>query len=91
MFLDEKKENSSIDNKMQTGFSKFLKCLNLYLDLDLFDDLIIYKDSQVKIYGSVILENGAIIHVTSSYHSKAWFSNIFILMNSKESNDYQSD
>ncbi len=71
MFLDEKKEDSSIDNKMQTGFSKFLKCLNLYLDLDLFDDLIIYKDSQVKIYRSVILENSAIIHVISSYHGKA--------------------
>ena len=69
MFLDEKKEDSSIDDKMQTGFSKFLECLNLYLDL--FDDLIIYEDSQVKIYGSVTLENGAIIHAISSYHGKA--------------------
>ena len=73
---------------MQTGFSKFLEYLNLYLDLDLFDDLIIYKDSQIKIYGSVILENDAIIHVTSSYHDKAWFSNISILINFEESNDY---
>ncbi len=76
---------------MQTDFSKFLKCLNLYLDLDLFDDFIIYEDSQVKIYRSVTLENNAIIYVISSYHSKAWFSNIFILINSEESNDYQSD
>ena len=47
---------------MQTDFSKFLKCLNLYLDLDLFDNLIIYKDSQVKIYGLVTLENGIIMY-----------------------------
>ncbi len=56
---------------MQTGFSKFLEYLNLYLDLDLFDDLIIYEDSQIKIYGSVILKNGIIIHAISSYYSKA--------------------
>ena len=45
MFLDKKKEDSFIDDKMQTGFSKFLECLNLYLDLNLFDDLIIYAIS----------------------------------------------
>ena len=90
-FFNEKKEDSSIDNKMQTGFSKFLECLNLYLDLDSFDNFVIYEDSQVKIYGSVTLENGAIIRATSSYHSKAWFSNISISMNPDESNDYLSD
>ncbi|SRR6266498_4114895 len=70
IYFNEKKEDSSIDDKMQTGFSNFLKCLNLYLDLDLFNDLIIYEDSQVKIYRSVILENGTIIHITSSYYDK---------------------
>ena len=55
---------------MQTDFSKFLECLNLYLDLNLFDNLIIYEDSQIKIYESVILENNAIIYATNSYHSK---------------------
>jgi len=84
----KKKEDSSIDDKMQTGFSKFLKYLNLYLNLNLFDNLIIYKNSQVKIYGSVTLENDAIIHATSSYHGKAWFNNISILINFEESNDY---
>ena len=91
MFFDKKKEDSFINDKMQTGFSKFLKCLNLYLDLDLFDDFIINEDSQVKIYESVILKNSVIIHATSSYHGKAWFSNISILINSEESNDYQLD
>ncbi|SRR6266540_784820 len=70
IFFNKKKENSSIDNKMQTDFSKFLECLNLYLDLNLFDNLIIYEDSQIKIYESVILENNAIIYATNSYHSK---------------------
>jgi hypothetical protein len=41
---------------MQTGFSKFLECLTSYLDF--FEHLIIYEESQVKIYGSVTLENG---------------------------------
>ena len=74
---------------MQTGFSNFLNCLNIYLDL--FEHLIIYEESQVKIYGSVTLENGAIMCATSSYHSKAWFSNISILINPDESDDYQSN
>ena len=74
---------------MQTGFSNFLDCLNLYLDL--FEHLLIYEESRVKIYGSVTLENGAIIRAINSYHSKVWFSNIFILMNSDESNNYQSN
>ena len=74
---------------MQTGFSNFLDCLNLYLDL--FEHLLIYEESRVKIYGSVTLENGAIIRAINSYHSKAWFSNISISMNPDESNDYQSD
>jgi hypothetical protein len=31
------------------------------------------------------------MRATSSYHDKAWFSNIAILMDSEESNDYISD
>lgn len=88
-FFSEKKDDPSIDDKMQTGFSNFLDCLNSYLDL--FDHLRIYEESRVKIYGSVTLENGAIIRAINSYHSKAWFSNISISMNPDESNDYQSD
>ena len=42
-FFNEKKEKSSIDDKMQTGFSNFLDCLNLYLNL--FEYLIIYEES----------------------------------------------
>ena len=46
---------------------------------------------KVTIYGTIILENGAIMRATSSYHDKAWFSNIAISMDSEESNDYISD
>jgi hypothetical protein len=48
-------------------------------------------ESLVKIYGSVILENGAIMCATSKYHNRAWFSGVAISMDSKESNDYTSD
>ena len=76
---------------MQTGFNKFLHCLDSYLDL-LDDSAVVLADkTQINIYGSVTLENGAIMRATSSYHDKAWFSNIAILMDSEESNDYISD
>jgi hypothetical protein len=76
---------------MQTGFNKFLHCLDSYLDL-LDDSAAVLADkTQINIYGSVTLENGAIMRATSSYHDKAWFSNIAILMDSEESNDYISD
>lgn len=80
-----------LDNKMQTGFSKFLHCLDSYLDL--FDDSTIILDSETKIniYGSATLENGAIMRASNNYHNKAWFSNIAITMDSDESDDYISD
>jgi hypothetical protein len=79
---------NKVDNKMQIAFSKFLNCLNLYLDL-FEDDLI--DETKIKIYGSVTLENGAIVRTTSSYHNKEWFSDIAISIDSEESNDYISD
>jgi hypothetical protein len=86
LFFDEKR--SSVNSKMQIGFSKFLECLDLYLDL-LNDPKI--DESQVKIFGTVTLDNGTIIRATNSYHNKPWFSDVAILMNSEESNDYISD
>ncbi len=68
---------------MQRGFSKFLDCLDLYLELLNVNDH--------SISGSVTLENGAIIRATSSYHNRPWFSDVAILMNSEESNEYISD
>jgi hypothetical protein len=85
-FFNEKKDG--VDNKLQTGFNKFLNCLDLYLDLI---DVNIVGETQINIYGSVTLENGGIICATSSYHGRAWFSDIAISMDSEESNDYVSD
>ena len=76
---------------MQTGFSKFLLCLDSYLDLLDDSTITLFGETQINIYGSVTLNNGAIMRATSSYHNKAWFSNIAILMDSKKSNDYISD
>ena len=74
---------------MKIGFSKFLNCLDLYLDQQI--DMTNINESNVSIYGSVTLENGAIICVTSSFHGKSWFSNISIRMNSDELFDYTSN
>ena len=70
---------------MQRGFSKFLDCLDLYMEL-LNNHSI--SESRITIYGSVTLENGAIMRATSSYHNRPWFSDVAILMNSEESNEY---
>jgi hypothetical protein len=86
-FFDEKKD--SVDNKMQIGFVRFIHCLDSYLDL--LNDFIIIGETRINIYGSVTLENGAIMRATNMYHNKAWFSDIAILMDSEESNDYISD
>ena len=68
-----------------------MNCLDSYLDL--VDDSItnIVGETQINIYGSVTLENGAIMRATSSYHGRAWFSDIAISMDSEESNDCVSD
>jgi hypothetical protein len=74
---------------MKIGFSKFLNCLDLYLDQQI--DMTNINESNVSIYGSVTLKNGAIICATSSFHGKPWFSNISIRMNSDELFDYTSN
>ncbi|GET03760.1 hypothetical protein GLOIN_2v1783703 [Rhizophagus clarus] len=86
-FFNEKKD--SIDNKMQTGFARFISCLDSYLDL--LDGFTIIGETQINIYGLVTLENGAIMRATNRYHNKVWFSDIAISMDSEESNDYISD
>ncbi|GET56382.1 hypothetical protein GLOIN_2v1783703 [Rhizophagus irregularis DAOM 181602=DAOM 197198] len=86
-FFNEKK--NSVDNKMQTGFARFISCLDSYLDL--LDGFTIIGETRINIYGSVTLENGAIMRATNRYHNKVWFSDIAISMDSEESNDYISD
>jgi hypothetical protein len=87
-FFNENK--NSVDNKMRIGFSKFLTCLDSYLDLlDFTIDLT--GETRVNIYGSVTLENGSIMRATNSFHNSSWFSDIAISMDSEESDDYLSD
>lgn len=74
---------------MQTGFGQFINCLDEYLEL--LDDPMITDECQIRIYGSVTLENGTIMRATNSYHDRAWFSDVAILMDSEESNEYISD
>lgn len=80
--------NSILDDKINVGLSKFLKCLKLYQEQF---DTSIADDNKVTIYGSVTLGNGAILRANSIFHGKPWFSNVSIHMNSEELFNYQSD
>src|SRR2546423_174633 len=88
-FIAKFNSEPNIDDNMKIEFSKFLNCLDLYLDQQI--DIADINKSNISIYGSITLENGAIIRVTSSFHGKPWFSNISIRMNSDELFDYTSD
>jgi hypothetical protein len=87
-FVVERISDSNINDKMKTGFNKFENCLNTYLDqLDISSA----EDGKVTIYGSVTLENGAIMRATNSFHKKSWFSDISVRMNFEELLQYSSD
>lgn len=86
--FSEKQEMPGIDDRMKTGFDKFLDCLDLYLEL--LDNPKV-DENQIKIYGSVTLKNGAIIRATNNYHNRPWFSNVSVSMSFEESEDYISD
>jgi len=90
IFIVEKASDSNINDKMKTGFDNFENCLNVYLD-QLESDLSSVNDSKVTIYGSVTLENGAIMRATNSFHKRPWFSDISVHMNFEELLDYSSD
>lgn len=71
---------------MKSGFINFLKCLDVYID-----HKILVEENTVTIYGSVIIENGAIMRATNSYYGKPWFSNVSVRMDSDELFNYTSD
>ena len=88
----EKDSDPEIDDRMKTGFTNFLECLNLYLDLQSgISGITSVNESVVHIYKSVTLENGAIIRATNKYYGKPWFSNISVRMNSNELFNYTSN
>jgi hypothetical protein len=88
-FFEEKDLDPEIDDKMKMGFTKFLDSLNWYLDQ--IPNLISATKSKVNIFGSVTLENGAIVRAISKYYNKPWFSNVSVRMNPDESSEYISD
>jgi hypothetical protein len=77
-----------IDDRMKTGFEKFLLYLDFYLELLKNPTM---DESRITIYESVTLENGAIVRATNNYHNKPWFSNVSVLMNFEELKDYTTD
>lgn len=88
-FFEEKYSDSEINDKMKVGFTKFLTSLNLYLDQIL--NLTSATKSRVNIFGSVTLENGAIVRATNKFHNKPWFSDVSVHMDPDESSEYISD
>src|SRR5204863_7698013 len=58
-FIAKFNSEPNIDDNMKIGFSKFLNCLDLYLDQQI--DIADINESNISIYGSVTLENGTII------------------------------
>lgn len=88
-FFEEKDLDPEIDNKMKTGFTKFLDSLNVYLDQ--LPNISSVDGSKVDIYGSVTLENGDIIRAINKYYNKPWFSDVSVRMDPDESFEYTSD
>ena len=89
IFFEEKDLDPEIDNKMKTGFTKFLDSLNVYLDQ--LPNISSVDESKVDIYGSVTLENGDIIRAINNYYNKSWFSDVSVHMDPDESFEYASD
>lgn len=89
MFFEEKDLDPEIDDRMKTGFTKFVESLNLYLDQ--LPNIASANEFSVKIYGSVTLENLSIMRANSKYYGKPWFSNVSVRMNSDELFEYTSD
>jgi hypothetical protein len=71
---------------MRKGFENIERCLKIYLK---FSNSYI-TNYLLTIFGSITIENGAIVRAINNYHNKPWFSNVSILMNSEELFDYQT-
>jgi hypothetical protein len=85
--IDKNKDNPNLNENMIKGFVNFSECLDLYLAM--LD--ITFTKCRIKIFGSVILKNGAILRATNKFHGRPWFSNISVNMNSEEHSEYLSD
>ncbi|RHZ44404.1 hypothetical protein Glove_734g5 [Diversispora epigaea] len=69
-FCEKQKNNSNLNEKMRKGFTQFFNHLK-------FNFLkIISTDTQIKIFGSVTLNNSTFLCATNKYYNNPWFSNI---------------
>ncbi|RHZ83452.1 hypothetical protein Glove_92g54 [Diversispora epigaea] len=85
--INEHRDNPKLNKNMSKGFTKFIDCLNSYLKLLNTT----FEDCRIKIYSSVTLKNGTILHVVNNFHDRPWFSNIAINMDIEELSNYQTD
>ena len=82
---NQQKNNSSNNEIMKKGFEKFRSCLDDYTDILEVESL---ESTCIKIFGSVILKNGAILRAINKFHDHSWFSDIAINMNPEEQLEY---
>ena len=87
-FFEQQKENPNLNENMIKGFDQFLESLDEYFEMYKIDSA---EDCQIKIFGSVTLNNRAILRVTNKFQNRPWFSNIAIAMNNEELSEYPSD
>ena len=85
--IDQHKNDSNLNENMIKGFVNFNECLDSYLGML----NITFTRCRIKIFGSVILKNGAILRATNQFHNQPWFSNISVNMNSEKHSDYLSN
>ena len=64
---NQQKNNPNINEKMRKGFKEFQNCLDKYLEIS---DISFIEGSQIKIFGSVKLKNGAILRATNEFHNR---------------------
>ena len=80
--------NPNYDEIMKKGFKEFLSCLDNYTNGLAIESL---EKTRIKIFGSVVLKNGAILRAINRFHNHPWFSDIAINMDIEEQVEYQSD
>jgi hypothetical protein len=80
--------NPNYDEIMKKGFKEFLGCLDNYTNGLAIESL---EKTRIKIFGSVVLKNGAILRAINRFHNHPWFSDIAINMDIEKKVEYQSD
>ena len=88
VFFEQQKKNPNLNENMVKGFDQFLESLDDYFDVRKIGSA---EDCQIKIFGSVTLNNRAILRATNKFQNWPQFSNIAIVMDDEELSEYPSD